>query len=44
MVKNSNWLINIGDGLFKDLEPDIQRCANVRKEIVDAIYHRTDAE
>lgn len=36
--------MRIGDGLYMDLEPEFTRCAFVRKEIVDALYHRTDAE
>jgi hypothetical protein len=34
----------VGDSLYKDLEPDFVRCAHVRKEMVSAIYHRSDPD
>lgn len=34
----------IGDSLYKDLELDFTRVANVRKEIASALYHRSDPD
>jgi hypothetical protein len=33
-----------GDSLWKDLEPEFNRAATVRKELTNAMYHRSDPD
>ncbi len=39
-----SFLIVIGDNLYKDLEADFQRVHQVRSELSNAIYHRSDPD
>lgn len=43
-IKSFNLNKISGDSLYKDLEQDFNRASTVRKEIANALYHRSDPD